>query len=146
MTADLPPRRSVTSELSPNASHPGSEKDSTMTGTLSTRVGRQGKKRSRRSSRACLSAATRASPFDEWTLILSNGPMGTDVGVLPSQAARELRARAIRAVCVADDSPAFAARILEVYGPTVSLLWQSSDPSLPRMMGALGLRDQWSAI
>jgi hypothetical protein len=56
-------------------------------------------------------------PLDGWTLLMSNGPLGTDVGVLPSQAARELACRAIRAVRVDDDEPGYPARILEVYGP-----------------------------
>ncbi|NDL56993.1 hypothetical protein [Phytoactinopolyspora mesophila] len=54
---------------------------------------------------------------DGWTLVLNNGPLGTDVGVLPSYAARELGCRAIRAVRVEDDA-AYPARILEVYGPS----------------------------
>lgn len=54
---------------------------------------------------------------DGWTIVLNNGPSGTDVGVLPSLAARKLGIRAIRAVCVDDDAPGFAARILTVYGP-----------------------------
>ncbi len=52
-----------------------------------------------------------------WTLLLNNGPMGTDVGVLPSHAARELKCRGIRAVRVDEDEPGYPARILEVYGP-----------------------------
>jgi hypothetical protein len=52
-----------------------------------------------------------------WTLLMSNGPMGTDVGVLPSYAARELKCRGIRAVRVDDDESGYPARILEVYGP-----------------------------
>ncbi|GAB2570310.1 hypothetical protein [Kribbella endophytica] len=52
-----------------------------------------------------------------WTLMLNNGPNGTDVGLMPSLAARELRCRAIRAVCVPDEGPGYPARILEVYGP-----------------------------
>jgi hypothetical protein len=56
-------------------------------------------------------------PNGSWTLMLNNGPLGTDVGLLPSQAARELGCAAIRAVCVQDDEPGYAARILEVYGP-----------------------------
>jgi hypothetical protein len=59
---------------------------------------------------ACLSV-------DNWTLLLNNGPNGTDVGLLPSQAARELGCRAVRAVCAADAESPFPARILEVYGP-----------------------------
>lgn len=54
---------------------------------------------------------------DDWTVLMSNGPMGTDVGVLPSYAARELKCRGIRAVRVDDDQPGYPARILEVYGP-----------------------------
>jgi hypothetical protein len=54
--------------------------------------------------------------IDGWTVLLSNGPNGTDVGVLPSYAARELGCRAIRAVCV-DDEAKYPARILEVYSP-----------------------------
>jgi hypothetical protein len=48
---------------------------------------------------------------------MNNGPLGTDVGVLPTYAARELKCRAIRAVRVDDDGPCYPARILEVYGP-----------------------------
>lgn len=55
--------------------------------------------------------------LDGWTLLMSNGPTGTDVGVLPSYAARELKCRGIRAVRVDDDDPGYPARILEVYGP-----------------------------
>lgn len=58
-----------------------------------------------------------AIPCGSWTLILSNGPRGTDVGLLPSQAARELGCRAVRAVCAQDEDPGFPARVLEVYGP-----------------------------
>lgn len=56
-------------------------------------------------------------PMGVWSLILSNGPRGTDVGLLPSQSARELGGRGIRAVCVEDDDPGYSARILEIYGP-----------------------------
>ncbi len=55
-------------------------------------------------------------PVGSWTALLSNGPLGTDVGVLPSYAARELGSRAIRVVNV-DDDAAYPARVLEVYGP-----------------------------
>jgi len=51
-----------------------------------------------------------------WTLLLNNGPGGTDVGVLPVHAVRELGCRAVRAVC-ADGDPGYAARILTVHGP-----------------------------
>jgi hypothetical protein len=56
-------------------------------------------------------------PIASWALVVNNGPRGTDVGLLPSQAARELGCRAIRAVCVGDAGPGYPARILEVYGP-----------------------------
>jgi hypothetical protein len=54
--------------------------------------------------------------LDGWTLVLNNSPSGTDVGVLPSYAARELNCRAIRAVRIDDDEPGYPARVLEVYG------------------------------
>jgi hypothetical protein len=55
-------------------------------------------------------------PIGSWTVLLGNGPLGTDVGLLPSRAAREFGCRALRAV-VADDSNMYPARILEVFGP-----------------------------
>jgi hypothetical protein len=55
-------------------------------------------------------------PVGQWTALLSNGPLGTDVGVLPSYAARELGCRAMRVVNVADTAT-YPARVLEVYGP-----------------------------
>jgi hypothetical protein len=55
-------------------------------------------------------------PIGGWTLVLTNGPLGTDVGVLPSHAARDLGVRAVRAVLV-EDGRTYPARILEVYGP-----------------------------
>lgn len=59
-------------------------------------------------------------PVGRWTALLSNGPLGTDVGVLPSYAARELRCRAMRVVNV-DDKATYPARVLEVYGPEGAL-------------------------
>lgn len=56
-------------------------------------------------------------PVDGWTLLLTNGPTGTDVGMVPSLAARELGCRAVRAVCVRDGEDKFPARIIEVFGP-----------------------------
>ncbi len=56
-------------------------------------------------------------PVGAWTALLSNGPVGTDVGVLPSYAARELGCRAMRVVN-SDDTAMYPARILEVYAPT----------------------------
>lgn len=53
---------------------------------------------------------------DDWSLLLNDTPLGTDVGLLPSRAAEALGCRAIRATCVEGDGT-FPARILEVYGP-----------------------------
>lgn len=55
-------------------------------------------------------------PIGSWAILLNNGPLGTDVGVLPSHAARELHCRAIRVVSVGDQDE-FPARLIEVYGP-----------------------------
>jgi hypothetical protein len=38
---------------------------------------------------------------EEWSLLLDNGPLGTDVGLWPMHAALDLGCRAIRAVCIA---------------------------------------------
>lgn len=54
-------------------------------------------------------------PVNGWTLLLSNGPLGTDVGVLPSRAARELGCRAVRAVDSVDGH-LYRACILDIYG------------------------------
>ena len=56
-------------------------------------------------------------PVGSWTAVMTDGPLGTDVGVLPSYAARELRCRALRAANF-DDTHQFPARILEVFGPS----------------------------
>ena len=73
-----------------------------------------------------------------WSLLLSNGPMGTDVGLLPSHAARRLGCRGIRAVRVDDDEPGYPARILEVYGP-------GGEPSgrLERSIAAMNDGGRW---
>ncbi|MDZ8171636.1 hypothetical protein [Microbacterium xanthum] len=55
-------------------------------------------------------------PVGRWTALISDGPLGTDVGLLPSYAARELGRRAIRVVNVGDTAT-FPARVLEVYSP-----------------------------
>lgn len=52
-----------------------------------------------------------------WTLLLSDGPLGTDVGMLPSFAARNLGCKAMRAVCIQEGEHPYPARILEVYSP-----------------------------
>lgn len=56
-------------------------------------------------------------PVNGWSLILTNGPLGTDVGMLPSLAARQLGCRGVRAFCSEDGEVVFPARILEVFGP-----------------------------
>ncbi len=55
-------------------------------------------------------------PHGDWSLLVTDGPHGTDVGVLPSLAARHSGCVGIRAVCV-DDGAVFPARMLEVCGP-----------------------------
>jgi hypothetical protein len=51
-----------------------------------------------------------------WTVLLNDGPLGTDVGVLPMHAARELHCRSVRAVAAAHRDK-FPATIMEVYDP-----------------------------
>ena len=46
-----------------------------------------------------------------WTLLMTDGPLGTDVGMLPSLAARELGCRGMRAVRADDDEPGYPASI-----------------------------------
>ncbi|MCL2467389.1 MAG: hypothetical protein FWF02_07370 [Micrococcales bacterium] len=55
-------------------------------------------------------------PIGGWTVLMSSGPLGSDVGILPSHAARGLGIRALRAVCT-DNDIKYPARILEVFGP-----------------------------
>lgn len=55
-------------------------------------------------------------PVGGWTALLTNGPGGTDVGLLPTRAAQELGCRAIRAVDV-EDGAIWPGRILHVWGP-----------------------------
>lgn len=54
-------------------------------------------------------------PRGHWTLALTDGPRGTDVGMLPRLVARELGCMGIRATCCV--TPPYPARILEVFGP-----------------------------
>lgn len=56
-------------------------------------------------------------PWEEWTAVLTDGPLGTDVGMLPSLAARELACAALRAVAVDPKSERLGAVILEVFDP-----------------------------
>jgi hypothetical protein len=56
-------------------------------------------------------------PRRNWSMLVTDGPHGTDLGMLPSLAARELGCTGIRAVCLADGAGPYPARILEVFGP-----------------------------
>ena len=53
-------------------------------------------------------------PLGAWSALLTNGPTGTDVGVLPSHAARGLGCPALRAVAAEGSHPA---TILELFQP-----------------------------
>lgn len=57
-------------------------------------------------------------PWGHWTAMLTDGPLGTDVGMLPSLAAREIDCMAIRATAVDPESDRFGAVILEVFDPS----------------------------
>lgn len=59
-------------------------------------------------------------PWGHWTALLTDGPLGTDVGMLPSLAARELDCVAIRATAVDPESNRFGAVVLEVFDPLSS--------------------------
>ena len=56
-------------------------------------------------------------PLGRWTLLLTNGPSGTDLGVLPSQATRALGCLAIRAVWSDRRDAPCPAVLIEVFGP-----------------------------
>jgi hypothetical protein len=61
---------------------------------------------------------------DGWAAVFSDGPTGTDLGVLPSRASRDLGVTAIRSTAVDPESDSFGAAIFEVYVP------DSTDPQL----------------
>lgn len=52
-----------------------------------------------------------------WTVLLTDGPLGTDPGVLPSYAARQLGVRGVRATAVEPQADVYGAAVLEVYTP-----------------------------
>jgi len=61
-----------------------------------------------------------------WTGVLTDGPLGTDLGVIPSRVARDLMVTAVRATAVDPGSVSFYATVFEVFDH------QSSDPQLSR--------------
>ncbi|WP_052665080.1 hypothetical protein [Nitriliruptor alkaliphilus] len=56
-------------------------------------------------------------PVGTWTCMMSDGPGGTDIGLLPSHAARKVPCRAIRAVRAEPGDAPYPATILAVYAP-----------------------------
>lgn len=58
---------------------------------------------------------------DRWCAVFTNGPLGTDVGVLPSWTARTLGAIGVRATAAANDPSRKreGGTVLEVYDPTM---------------------------
>lgn len=56
-------------------------------------------------------------PNGAWTVVLNNGPTGTDLGVLPWQATRDLGCRSIRATAAAPGPNRYPGTILELYDP-----------------------------
>lgn len=54
---------------------------------------------------------------ESWTLILTDGPQGTDLGGIPIHVPTVFSCRAVRAVCADDDAPGYPARVLTVFGP-----------------------------
>jgi hypothetical protein len=59
-------------------------------------------------------------PWGDWTVMLTDGPHGTDVGLLPSWAARTLGCRAIRATAAESGPGRFGAVIFEMYDPAAT--------------------------
>jgi hypothetical protein len=56
-------------------------------------------------------------PVGEWSLLLTDGPLGTDPGMLPSQAARQLRIPALDATCIDDGDHPYPGRSINYYDP-----------------------------
>jgi hypothetical protein len=61
-------------------------------------------------------------PLKEWTTVFNNSYLGTDLGMIPSLAARKLGCRALRVVAKLERQDAYPATILELYDPS------STDP------------------
>jgi len=64
-------------------------------------------------------------PVGDWTVLLDDAPNGTDLGVLPWQATRDLGCRSVRATVVPDGPGQYPATVLELYDPDADeqLLW-----------------------
>lgn len=58
---------------------------------------------------------------ESWTAVVNNGRLGTDLGMIPSLAARKLKCRAIRVTAIEDRPDRYGATILEVYDPEAGL-------------------------
>ncbi len=59
---------------------------------------------------------------EDWTAVLTDGPTGTDLGMIPSLVARELKVVALRATATGPSSGRFHAVVLEVFDPAVEEL------------------------
>jgi len=60
-------------------------------------------------------------PLEEWTVYFSNGPNGTDTGLLPRSVPDALDCRAIQAMCIPDRTVGmFSARILSMFSPVLA--------------------------
>lgn len=59
-------------------------------------------------------------PWGTWTVMLTDGPHGTDVGLLPSWAARSLGCVAVRATAAPAGRGQFEAVIFELFDPAAS--------------------------
>lgn len=59
-------------------------------------------------------------PWGDWTVMLTDGPLGSDVGMIPSLVARQLDRIGIRATAVDPGSARYDAVILEVFDPTAT--------------------------
>jgi hypothetical protein len=55
-------------------------------------------------------------PVDDWTLLLTDGPLGTDPAGMPALIAQQLRVTTVRAVCSPNGSGRSGGRVLEVFG------------------------------
>jgi hypothetical protein len=56
-------------------------------------------------------------PIGEWTLLLTNGPLGTDVGAALHHVASDHGCTGIRATAADAGPQSYAGRVLEVFGP-----------------------------